>query len=589
MTKKKEEVVEETGVVNNSTLKMNFSIHTPLLLSLVSQVERAAARATTIDILRGIYLEIKPTHLLLRTMNADYGTEVRVEKEQIQVGKKTIPNFELDGEGGAIVIVQKNFKSIISKLPAKTANFKVDGPYVTLSGGRSIFNIVTLDGDDYPLFPEIKKASVMEFIPEEITKAYEQVVIATATSESRPLLRGVNHVVDGDNLFFIATDSHILSRRMIQLEEGKGAQYMKKVPVLDKDNKETGEFQDVGHSITIPETSIQEVIRQVRSVDRVKLSYDDNMAIYQLDNLTMFTRLIEGSYPKTERLIPKEFTTEIRFFKKDLQDLVDRSLLVFETGVTTAELRAVPNEGKFRLTTSEQQSGSAFEEDLATVQAAGEPVHIATSLKQLMTVLKTYDDDMLIKIQMISGVKPIIISSATQEEDHDLSLLLPTRIQSYDKVVKIDNFKAPVQMTIDDDDAYDEAPVAEEPVAQAPVAETPVAEEQPAEEVVVEQTTPPVQETMTPPVEQPVQQAQEPVAPPVQETAPITSAANAFAALASNVKVEQAPAVAVAPPVQEYKQPQIDPNNPFGHLMQSQPNQPQANAFVSPSLDEPGE
>src|SRR5699024_10831301 len=176
---------------------------------------------------------------------------------------------------------------------------------VTIKSGKALYNLNGQDAEEYPQLPKLQVDEQFE-IPTDLLKSIiKQTVFAISAMETRPILTGVNmQVVDGE-LTVTATDSHRLASRKATLE---GVEV--EIP-----------------SIVIPGKSLDELNKILDdSIETVEVSMTNNLILFKTKNLYFLSRLLDGKYPETSRLIPdrsEEHTSELqsRF------DLVCRLLL----------------------------------------------------------------------------------------------------------------------------------------------------------------------------------------------------------------------------------------------------------------------
>lgn len=451
LTKEEQEILEINEAVEESfQTNVTFRIHTPLLQSLIAQVERAVSKLTTVDILKGIYLQIEEDKLTLRAVNNEFGTEIKVKQQEIIEGKRKAKNFEItEGKPGNFVIMTKNFKAMINKLPRNFATITANGKTALIKSGSTKYNLLVLDGQEFPAFPNVDESNEINIAPEQLLSAYDKTAYAVSVKDSRIALTGLNHQIKDSKLFFTATDGHQLSRMALELDE-------------DTTVKEL--------NVTIPLRSVEEIRKQVKGSNTVSIRCDKSNAIFEFDNVVLFSRVFEENYPDVSKMIPTQFTTEIRFTAKELKDMLDRSLLLYEGTTATASLRSIPELRQLRLSSHEDGVG-VFEEDLGATEGAGEPIHIGVNLRFLNEAVKVHAPGDLLKIQFISNLKPFIISNAAQEVDDNINLVLPVRLHAYDKEVTIKDFNAPIQIEADYDfdsmaDEEDEEAIKPEPTEE---------------------------------------------------------------------------------------------------------------------------
>ncbi|POC07444.1 DNA polymerase III subunit beta, partial [Vibrio vulnificus] len=106
-----------------------------------------------------------------------------------------------------------------------------------------------------------------------------QTVIAVSTQESRPVLTGVNFLISNEGLTAVATDSHRLSQRRINITS------------------------DEDYNLIIPGKSLTELVRTISdSVKEISMSISENQVLFSFDNIMFYSRLLDGRYPETDRL-----------------------------------------------------------------------------------------------------------------------------------------------------------------------------------------------------------------------------------------------------------------------------------------------
>lgn len=448
------EVLEMAEAVEEE-LKTNvtFTIQTDLLRDVITKVERSVAKTAVKEVEKGIYLFVKHNQLVLRGTNSDFGTEVKVQQMEVPITKKKKGfNFEIiDGTPGGCVIIQKNFKAMINKLPRKTATISIIGTKAKIESGSTSYNLDILDHQEFYQFPTIdENAKKIQIHPEQLLEMYRRTSYAAAAKDSgRPCLTGVQHKVSDKVFSTVATDRHQMGKAVTELDDESNAD---------------------GVSATIPAKSIEEIKKHLKDTRTVTIYFLESQVIFEFDNWMTYARILSDEYPNTDRMVPKEFTTEAQYRVKDIYDMVDRSLLLYESDASGASLKIKPSLKQTRILSSEDGRGD-FKEDAAAIEAVGEDLHIGVNLRYILEALKTYDPTEIVKFQFLGNMRPFMIRKVNGN-DNNFNLVLPVRLTSYDEEVTIDDFKAPVQIQADydlDDIANDVEQEAEEVEEKQPI------------------------------------------------------------------------------------------------------------------------
>lgn len=367
------------------------------LLEGLSDVIKAVSSKTTIPILTGLKLEVTNKGLYITGSDSDITiqTFIPVEKngEQIISIKET----------GSIVLQARVFNEIVRKLPTNDVEIEVTNQFQThIRSGKSEFNLIGLDATEYPLLPEIEEERQF-FIASDLLKSIiKETVFAVSTSESRPVLTGVNWQVKEGELHCVATDSHRLAKR--------------KTVIKDLPEEE--------YSIVIPGKSLNELNKILEETSsEVAIVMTQQQILFKTGDVLFYSRLLEGNYPDTSRLIPSESKTTILVNSKSLLQAIDRaSLLAREERNNVVRFSTLGN-GFVEVSSNSPEIGNV-EEQIQAEEIDGEELKISFSAKYMMDALKAIDGQD-VKILFTGAMRPFILKSV--HDDSILQLILPVR------------------------------------------------------------------------------------------------------------------------------------------------------------------
>ncbi|OXB94889.1 DNA polymerase III subunit beta [Parageobacillus galactosidasius] len=407
-----EQVEEQLKVV------MTLDIQTDVLRQLVSRVERATAKTTTIPIMQGIYMHITSDRITARAMNSNYGVEVTVQRDE--KGK----NFTVvDGVEASVVFADKRFVSIVNSLPRKTTRMVIEDKKVILKSGRAEFRFNVLLGDEFPKFPRLKDTVSFKIDPTVLSRLYDKTVYATSSSETRPALTGVHHVVKDKVFRLEATDA----LRLAYIEHDLHA--------------DVSEIDAI-----VPASTINEVMKHLKDAGHVTVYFSENHLIYEMDDSKIYTRLIGQNYPDIQRLIPTNCVTEIQLKAEDLSEMLKHANIMNPNDPVILKIR--PQDKQFRLMSKENENG-VLVEDLLLINGEGDNIQLAVSPKLLKDSIDRYPKGSVIRLQFLHMHKPIVIRPLNDDKQN-LDLVLPVRMPTLnpnDEVI-IEDFKADVQLDI---------------------------------------------------------------------------------------------------------------------------------------------
>ncbi|MEO4055376.1 DNA polymerase III subunit beta [Solibacillus sp. CAU 1738] len=376
---------------------MKFDIMRDRLLAGLNDVMKAVSSKTTIPILTGIKIDVTNEGVHLTGSDADITIQTFIPVEEN--GEQLINVMQT----GSIVLQARMFNEIVRKLPTNDVEIEVSTGFATLiRSGKSDFHLIGSDASEYPLLPEVS-ADRQFAIPADLLKSIiRETVFAVATSETRPVLTGVNWEISGDELICIATDSHRLARRKTKLEQ---------LP------------EDVS-SVVIPGKSLNELNKILEdTTNPVQIAMTNQQVLFKTEDVLFFSRLLEGNYPDTSRLIPEDYKTNVTINGKSLLQAIDRASLLAREDRNNVVRFETLEDNTVEISSNSPEIGKV-EEQIPVEALEGESLKISFSAKYMMEALKAIDGQDVL-IQFTGAMRPFILRSI--HDDAILQLILPVR------------------------------------------------------------------------------------------------------------------------------------------------------------------
>ncbi|WP_338779198.1 DNA polymerase III subunit beta [Metabacillus sp. FJAT-52054] len=376
---------------------MKFVIQKDKLAQGVQDVMKAVSSRTTIPILTGIKIVANSEGVTLTGSDSDISIESFIpieEKGKINVEVQT---------PGSIVLQARFFSEIVKKLPKDTVEMEVQNHFSTIiRSGKAEFNLNGQDAQEYPHLPNVEEENVFR-IPTDLLKTLiRQTGFAVSTSETRPILTGVNWKIEDGELTCIATDSHRLALRKTSIDAGHEGKY----------------------NVVIPGKSLTELSKILDdSNDLTEMVFTDNQVLFKSKNILFFSRLLDGNYPDTSRLIPDESKTDVLVQTKEFLQSIDRASLLAKEGRNNVVKLSTLEGGMLEISSNSPEIGKVIEE-VQTEEISGEELKISFSAKYMMDALKALESSE-IKVSFTGAMRPFLIR--TPEDDTILQLILPVR------------------------------------------------------------------------------------------------------------------------------------------------------------------
>ncbi|WP_101841849.1 DNA polymerase III subunit beta [Halobacillus sp. Marseille-P3879] len=378
---------------------MKFSIQREQLMESVQNVMKAISSRTTIPILTGIKLEATANGVKLTGSDSDISIESFIPAEEN--GIVYVENIE----PGSVVLQAKYFPDIVRKLPQKNVDIESDDKRnVTIRSGKAEFHLNGQDAEEYPQLPQLHTEDSFELPIDLLKSLIRQTVFAVSSSETRPILTGVHVKLENEELHFTATDSHRLAARRIPLENKDGES---NIP-----------------AVVIPGKSLNELNKILADSDEpIEISVTENQVLFRTKHLYFLSRLLDGNYPETSRLIPDQSKTVVKIDTKELLQSIDRASLLAKENRNNV-VRLITKEGnQIEINGNSPEVGNVVEEVVAD-EIDGEELKISFSAKYMMDALKAVNYDQ-VKVEFTGAMRPFLIRPV--DDDQILQLILPVR------------------------------------------------------------------------------------------------------------------------------------------------------------------
>ena len=374
---------------------MKFIINRNLFLDNLNNVMHAISSRATIPILSGIKINLTEDELLLTGSDTDISIEIKIPVSEDLTVVST----------GSIVLPARFFNEIIRRLPGKEFSLEVKESFQTqIISENSEFTINGLDANNYPRLPEIPDESSFVISGKTFREIINETQFAVATQESRLVLTGVHFTFSPDKIHAVATDSHRLSSRALTLENGPQAKT----------------------DLIIPGKSLLELARIIGETDpEIKVCPGENQVLFEIGNILFYSRLLEGSYPDTERLIPTDSTTTVEFDLMELSSALDRASLLTHAGRNNVVDLTLDTEKQSAKLSGESAEIGNVEEDVSFKKLEGNNLKISFNPDYLRDALKASVTDSVI-MDFTQPLRPFTVNPDKTDIDF-VQLITPVR------------------------------------------------------------------------------------------------------------------------------------------------------------------
>ena len=305
-------------------------------------------------------------------------------------------------EKGIIAIDAKIFSEIVRKLPDNDVTIETDANFqMLISCEKARFHIAGKSGDDFSYLPYIEKAEPVVVSQFSLREVIKQTIFSISDNESNKMMTGELFEINGNHLKVVSLDGHRVSIRNLELKE---------------------EYEP--RKVIVPGKTLIEVSKILSGeLDAlVNLFFTKNHIVFEFDETTVVSRLIEGEYFRIEQMLSTDYETKVRVNKKELLNCIDRAtLLIRESDKKPIIIQIEDGEMRLKLTSG---VGSMNEE--IVIEKEGKDILIGFNPKFMIDALRVIDDEM-VTLYLVNPKAPCFIRD---EKESYIYLILPVNFSS---------------------------------------------------------------------------------------------------------------------------------------------------------------
>ena len=358
------------------------------LLHGVNIVSKAVPTRTTMAILECILIDASANEIKLTANDMELGIETKIEGEI--------------AERGVIALDAKIFSEIVRKLPDSDVVIETDASFKTIiTCEKAKFNIVGKSGDDFSYIPYIERNEAITLSQFTLKEVIRQTIFSIADNDNNKLMTGELFEIEENHLKVVSLDGHRISIRNIEL----------------KNNYEH-------KKVVVPGKTLQEVSKILpgSAEEDVNMFLTDNHIVFEFDDTTVVSRLIEGEYFKIEQMLSSDYETKVKINKRELLDCIDRATLLVKEGDKKPIIMNV-TDGNMELKIN--SFIGSMNEDIDIVKE-GKDILIGFNPKFFIDALRVIDEEE-VSLYMVNPKAPCFIKD---DEGKFIYLILPVNFNA---------------------------------------------------------------------------------------------------------------------------------------------------------------
>lgn len=327
---------------------MKIEVLQEQLLAGLNIVSRAVASRAQLPVLSHVLIEAKTEGLTLSATDLEIGIKVGVSAKVVEAGKVAVP--------------AKMFIEFLGSLNPGKVELRLEKETLILSAPGYSGKFQTIASEEFPAIAELPpENSACTLESATLAEAVNRVVFASAKDSLRPVLTGVLWEFGKGKIRLVATDGFRLA-----VEEM------------------TTEIKVEQVNLLVPSRVVMEVVR-LASSGQVEVGYlaSSNQIFFKIQEILVVSQLLSGNFPDYQKILPKEFTTEVSVNKDELLQAIKAAHIFARDNSNMVRWQV--EEGKLILLSNSPERGECRVEVL--VALTGEPLEVVFNAKYVLDYL----------------------------------------------------------------------------------------------------------------------------------------------------------------------------------------------------------
>ena len=369
---------------------MKFSCEQETLLGLLGTASRAVTGKSAMPLLEGLLIEAENGELTITGYDLSMGIRTTAEADIVEPGR--------------IVLNARLFFDIVRKLPTDAVYLETDDKLLTtIKCGRSVFNLIATEADEYPALAEVSNDTGFT-LPQAILKSMiAQTIFSVSDNESKPIHTGCLFELEPGQLNVVAVDGYRLSVRRERIDSISGAM-----------------------KFVVPGASLREIERILTEEDgTVDIFPDRKNILFRIGSTTLITRLIDGEFLNYRAAIPAEFEHNVTVDRHELITCIERvSLIVSEKLKNPVRFHF---DGSFVQLSCITAIGKSYDE--CAIDGEVSDLEIGFNNRYMLEALRAAGED-TVRLSLKGSLNPVVVTPL--EGDAYTYLVLPVRLKAND-------------------------------------------------------------------------------------------------------------------------------------------------------------
>lgn len=338
----------------------------------------------------------KTTMSILQCILINASGDIKLTANDMELGIETIVEGNVI-EPGIIALDAKIFLEIVRKLPDGDIEIETDDSYKTfIKSENADYNIIGKSGEDFSYLPNIEKLDSITLSQFTLRELIRQTIFSIADNDTNKIITGELFEINEDKLRVASSDGHRISVRKVYLKNS----YPKK-------------------KVVVPGKALNE-IGKILSGDTDKdvvIFFTNKHIVFEFDNTTVVSRLIEGDYFNIDQMLSSDYETKVTINKRKMLDSIDRATPLVREGDKKPIIISITDDN---MELKINSTLGSMHEDI-NISKSGKDLMIGFNPKFFIDALRVIDEEE-INIYLVNPKAPCFIKDS---EESYVYMILP--------------------------------------------------------------------------------------------------------------------------------------------------------------------
>jgi DNA polymerase-3 subunit beta len=364
---------------------MKLKVSKQELQDRLSNIQNIVEKKSTMPILSHFLLDVRKDGCFITATDIETAMREPMEAASEQEGRLCIP-------------ARKLFE-IVREVEGEITIQSEDAQWIKAGAGKSSFRLACLAPEEFPAWPEMKEAYELEIDSGVLLQMIENTLYSAGESDTRYTLNGLLFNLNQNDLTVVGTDGHRLACITRQMPKA-----------VEEERK-----------VIVPRKTASELRKFLGAEGTVSVVIGANHILFRIGDIEFLARLIEGTYPNYQQVIPEGNDKEVKANREALVKALRRVSVISRERSNAVKVDIAPS--LMSLSSSNPDLGEASDE--VAVEYSGEALSVGFNARYMLDVFAAMSSENVV-LELKDQLSPTLLKQ--EDDDSYKCVIMPMRI-----------------------------------------------------------------------------------------------------------------------------------------------------------------